>query len=300
MEWLKYYWPLFTAPAFVAQIRGERPDRQHRIAFRPAICELAERYGSQGLWLLLKDLETAPMKIAPYLRQIAHTVRVGLVTYAGTKHNAVFHFVRELDDRRCTQTFHSAFGWIGVPESIWLDICRFDHWIEGSVVMHWATLTADMNVGSTMEQFLPCLVTRVGDERDTSEIRSILTASDVSLECVWTGASLGRTFHVDHTIPYAVWGNNDFWNLLPCQNRANIQKSDSLPSQALIKKRSECIIGYWRFYKECFSARFDVQIARALGCDPLSQQWEKPALGGLQENIQRLAASRGLGLWSPR
>jgi hypothetical protein len=37
------------------------------------------------------------------------------------------------------------FGWVAMPEAVWLDISRFDHWIEDSIVVRWARLTAEMN-----------------------------------------------------------------------------------------------------------------------------------------------------------
>lgn len=298
VSWLCSYWPIISAPQFIAQIRGETDSGAHPIAFRSAIQDLISKFGNQGLWACLKDLEIQPNAYKSHLEKIAQTIRVGPVTYAGTKRDPVFRFERNAPGSSQSTALHSALGWIVVPESIWLDISRFDHWIEDSVIMRWAALSTQMNPGSTLDQFLPYLVSKPGDERDTAEIRTLLL-NDTEIHCVWTGRDLGKNFHVDHLIPYTVWGNNDLWNLLPCSDKVNLQKSDSLPRHELIRDRADCIVDYWRHYRERFSARFDLQIGRALGCTPGCFNWEIAALSGLQETVQKLSTVRGLRLWSP-
>lgn len=41
-------------------------------------------------------------------------------------------------------------------------------------------------------------------------------------------------FVIDHAIPFAFWGNNDLWNLLPADAAVNGQKSDKLPRPDLL------------------------------------------------------------------
>ncbi|WP_322496677.1 HNH endonuclease domain-containing protein [Chloroflexus sp.] len=53
-----------------------------------------------------------------------------------------------------------------------------------------------------------------------------------------------RDYAIDHVIPYAVWGNNDLWNLLPTLPQVNLAKSDALPARPLLIKRKDVIIGY--------------------------------------------------------
>ena len=101
-----------------------------------------------------------------------------------------------------------------------------------------------MNPGQTFEQIIPYLVATPQDERDTSAIHALLKASGSPVECVWTGQPLRQGFHVDHLIPYAVWGNNDYWNLLPCHDRVNLAKSDAVPTLGLLHERADCIVGY--------------------------------------------------------
>jgi hypothetical protein len=110
---------------------------------------------------------------------------------------------------------------------------------------------------------------------------------------------LSRTFHIDHAIPYTVWGNNDYWNLLPCTASLNLQKSDQLPSPQLIAHRAAEIVACWHLYRRHRGNRFDFQLSRALGCDPGQSGWEHAALAGFQETVQKLSMTRGLRQWAP-
>jgi len=298
VRWLSSYWPLITAPVFIAQNNGETPGSSMPIAFRAAVLELATIYGPSGLWAVLRDIQLGKTTAYYCLKRISQTIKVGPVTFSGGLQNRAFAYASKAADISPVGTI-SPFGWIRVPESIWLDISRFDHWIEDSIVMRWAALSARMNPGLTIEQIIPYLVSSPGDERDTTAIRAVLLNSGQPLYCVWTGRLIKNDLHVDHAIPFSVWNNNDYWNLLPCNNAVNMKKSDSLPTQSLIKERSDVIVDYWRLYRRHFVHSFDQQISGALGCRPGGQDWEVVALSGLKETVQRISATRGLKDWAP-
>ena len=116
-------------------------------------------------------------------------------------------------------------------------------------------------------RYFGLLLQSPGAKRDTTEARRLLRASGVPLECVWSGARLTEEFDVDHAVPYAVWGNNDLWNLLPATSKLNDAKSNKLPTRAIIRRRADVIASYWHAYRDATLQRFDTQISRALGCD---------------------------------
>lgn len=295
VHWLEYYWPLVNAPQFVAQQRGEQVEGTKRIKFRRVLGELAERMGRDGLWAVRRQLDQNPQEFAAPLKLIAETIRKGPVTHAGSRISPVFDY--KAPDRREEDPVQS-LGWVQVPQAVWLDISRFEHWIEDSVVIRWARLTAEMNPGATVSDFVPLLLPRVGDERDTQEVRGLLARWPQPLECVWSGQSIRRgSLQVDHAIPYSVWGNNDLWNLLPCLDQVNGQKGNAVPSPRFLAERRGAIYRCWSFYREELGARFDFQISRALGCPPGTVGWEDTALAGLQETVQKLAMTRGLRQW---
>lgn len=219
------------------------------------------------------------------------------MTYAGGGTTPIFSFVPP--PRRAARV-EERFGWVSMPEQIWLDITRFDHWIEDSVVLRWARLTARMNRADEAGagHYLGMLLQTPGAERTTSEARALLRATGAPV-CVWTGVRLSEQFHIDHAVPYTVWGNNDLWNLLPAARQVNLQKGDRLPTHALLIDRADAIAQCWRAYRVAAPGRFEAQISRALGCDPARAGWEDRALAGLQETVERLAIARGLARWQP-
>ncbi len=292
IQWLAFYWPILTAPEFIAQIRGERPESPKPIAFRTALVDLARQTGGAGgLYSVLQALDNNPRRYDEVLKLIAQTIRKGPVTYSGGGQTPIFTY-RPGDDE--------TFGWVGVPADIWLDICRFAHWIEDSIIVRWAQLTDEINRTADPGRYLALLIAAPQHERDTADVRSVLGAAP-DLGCVWTGRSLRNGYEVDHVIPFAVWGNNDLWNLLPSHPRINLAKRDALPSRSLLLERREVIVEYWQRYAQTplFQPRFSHQIQRALGCHLSSPDWPRVAFAGLEEIIERTAVTRGLPRWSP-
>ncbi len=301
IRWLIYYWPLVNHTPFIAQMHGERPGSTRLIAFRRTIQELAQTFSPSGLYALLKAIEEKPLQYRPYLQVIATTIRVGPVYFAGTGGPSVFHYCKRIDAGEAPEGLESALGYVAVPEPIWLDISRFDHWITDSIVVRWAQLTADLNRGTPMEQYIPLLLSTPAAERDTQEVRNLLRSLGQSVECAWSGKRLATVadLQVDHIIPYSAWGNNDLWNLLPSAKQLNLDKRDHLPTRRLLLARRDTIIHYWQLYRTHWEARFDTQLSRALEYAPNRHGWETRAFAGLQETVERIAASRGLARWEP-
>jgi hypothetical protein len=141
----------------------------------------------------------------------------------------------------------------------------------------------------SLSRTLPLLLSRPAAERATGEMRGWLSNLPQPVECVWSGRSLAQAFDVDHAIPYTVWGNNDLWNLLPCDPKLNRGKNGTfakLPTQALLQARRAPDL-----HRET--------IRRALACEPSASGWEAQAFSGLQSAIERLATARGLPRWEP-
>jgi SAM-dependent methyltransferase len=289
--WLRYYWPFVTASDFVAQKRGEAKGNQ-RIAFRNALTELAQSYDG-NLYSALHRMDETPTSFQSTLKTIANTIRVGPVQFAGGPKNRIFTYIRTL----AGQT--EQFGWVQVPESIWLDLTRYEHWIRDSVIIHWAELTADLNPGSAPGKFLPLLLEAPSDVRTTADVHGYFSSRPKPLVCVWSERPLQGIYDVDHLIPYSVWGNNDLWNLLPCDRQFNQRKRDALPSRALLGRQRDRILDYWQAYRLHWTDRFNWQLTRSLGRPVAHVNWESHSFAALQEVVERLATSRGLTRWEP-
>jgi CRISPR/Cas system Type II protein with McrA/HNH and RuvC-like nuclease domain len=96
-------------------------------------------------------------------------------------------------------------------------------------------------------------------ERNVLDARRVY--SDLpSRECVWSGTALGNRFDVDHVLPFSLWRNNDLWNLLPANPQVNRDKGDSLPTNALLKRRRDVILSYWHALHGATQKRFEVVV----------------------------------------
>ncbi len=128
------------------------------------------------------------------------------------------------------------------------------------------------------------------DIRSSAEARRIFSNLP-KLECVWTGVSLRDTFKVDHVIPFALWHNNDAWNLLQASRSANSKKSNKLPSHEILKHRKDSIVGYWESAIE--EVKFFRQ-AETLLVIPI-ENWQNSLFGHLCSAFEMTALQRGVG-----
>ncbi len=296
-SWIRYYWPIMNNPSEISQVTGSRA-----IGFRSTMFDLANSFGRAGLFAFLSDLDQNPSKYEAHLREVSVTIRKGPITHAGTSNAPVFRYEPNRS-RFVSSTMGDSLGWIVVPEAVWLDLVRFNHWIEDSVVLRWAQLTCEMNPDLTLSEIIPLLLSSLGAERNTSEIRQALQSELIlqrlggSPTCVWTGKKLVQ-MQVDHLIPFSLWGNNDLWNLLPAHPTVNNQKRDFLPSRQILVQCEDAILHYWRIYYEClWGNRFGIQIERALGPSAAKAGWERLAFVGLVETVERLALTNGTRRW---
>lgn len=294
VRWLAFYWPLLTHETFIAQNRSG--ERSRKLAFRGRIEELCQRYTPAGIYDLLRDIDQDPNTFEPTLKTLADTIKKGPITFSGTGTSGIFAYSPSVEgEGRGTL----GLGWIVMPEPLWVSITRFEHWIEDSLVVRWAQLTAEMNRTEDAGLYLNLLLRTPEAKRDTQVVRRLLGAAAHKAECVWSGRALHGLFEVDHAIPYSVWRNNDLWNLLPCDTKLNNQKRDRLPTSQLLLQRRDRIIDYWQIYEKEAPALFRPQVRRALGSTVSVDNWEARAFAGLVENVERLAVARGIPRWAP-
>ena len=110
---------------------------------------------------------------------------------------------------------------------------------------------------------------------NTSEVRkraAELSSSGHSLNCVWTARELRKDkYAIDHCFPWSRWNNNDLWNMMPANEKVNIQKSDKLPSAGLLHDARSRIQYWWQdafvesHYKERFFYEAEASVTTAVG-----------------------------------
>ncbi|NBC29118.1 MAG: methyltransferase domain-containing protein [Spirochaetes bacterium] len=242
-HWIEYYWPIVAAEergSFVLQ--GQRIKGKADVTFREPLRELVRAFGEGGLSAFLLALESNRLSTgAKALYKATLTkVRSGIdqpVQYSG-------------NDRTGAKVFQREGRRILVPAELWSELSVMGRWVADSVILRWAEFTVNLKHQSphvTKEQVVSLLLQRSAADRKVDVARAAyerVLAGRHSLTCVWSGAAL-RRFDVDHAIPFALWGNNDLWNLLPAAPNVNSAKSDRLPSRNLVEARRRGILEAW-------------------------------------------------------
>lgn len=184
---------------------------------------------------------------------------------------------------------------------MWRELSLLGHWIADAVVLRWASLTERFGYrqGIQASTVLPLLLAKADPERATAVARQIFLRS--ASRCVWTDRSLASGLAVDHVIPFALWGCNDLWNLMPATASANADKSDKLPAGALLQSRKPTLIAYWELLRDGAQPAFDREAERLtrrrLGAH---KAWTEELFASVREAVEITALQRGVPRWSPR
>jgi SOS-response transcriptional repressor LexA len=93
---------------------------------------------------------------------------------------------------------------------------------------------------------------------------------------------------------------NSQWNLLPAHPAVNNEKRDRLPSQPLLQRRRDAVIGYWEALKAEHTERFDREAARLCGVDRFARtDWQISLFGRMAEAVEITAVQRCVPHWEP-
>lgn len=222
------------------------------------------------------------------LRTIGETIRTGPVTHAGgsLESGAVFRYDKET-------------RLVLMSSELWRELSLLGHWINDAVLVRWASLTQQFSFRQaiTAGDVLPLLLARPEPLRATGKARKVYLEAGVS-KCTWTDAPLRHDFAVDHVIPFSWWGNNDLWNLVPADPKANGKKSDKLPATSLLLDRRKQIIESWDVLRDAWPEAFDVQAQHLVG-QTLStpSSWQSTMFARLKDAIELTALQRGVERW---
>ena len=300
-KWLGYYWPIFAAARFFPQSGAEGAGTSNQLQFRKAMLALMAPYvssgehGGLGAWQLDQNagrvdaMQALLQKKA--LRAIERAIRQGPVRFSGgaLETGTVF-------------TFDSEKNQVLMSPDLWRELSLLGHWINDAVILRWAELSArfGQRQGIHAGDVLPLLLAKPEPLRATAVAREIFAKSGCT-HCSWSDCKLTDGFVVDHIIPFSLWGSNDLWNLLPVDAKVNGQKSDKLPTSALLYRQQDRIRAIWRLLRDTVPIPFDRQAAQLLGSAlDGGTGWEDTLFARLREAVEMAALQRGLARWSPK
>ncbi len=295
-RWLVYYWPLIASEKFIAQKYGETQDGSKPIAIRAPIGKVINSFSEGGglpAFLVALKNNGLPADVQEYyrmaIRKIESTIWNMPVRYAGGGADfSVFGF-----DKTTRQ--------VTMPLELWRELTMTGNWIQDATILRWAELTERLSRGATsLSAIVEKLLSISDPERETRDARLLFEQTGVS-ECVWSGRPIRASrFDMDHVIPFALWHNNDLWNLLPCHPEINNNKRDALPSNGLLHRRRDEIIGCWEVLRESLSERFEREATGFCGNLPLQRnKWQIQLFSRLVEAVELTAFRRCVPRWEP-
>jgi SAM-dependent methyltransferase len=308
--WISYYWPLFESRIFLPQMQGEAREQQHKLGFARELEGLMDHFRrSGGLPGFLEAWhsgrlssrggdETGRELLGAALGKLRTAIRTGPVHHAGRSTSG------SLFD------YDAAARAILVDEPLWQEITLTSHWVRDSLLVRWAELTkrlatAGSGETATPQQTMDCalrvLLETPEPERDTKIARKVFeTIPTADRICVWSARQLRSDFDVDHVIPFALWQNNDLWNLLPAARSVNRDKSDHLPERRLLRERRPVIRDYWQVLHDAHPRRFSTEIGRLTGTEDHTGAPDLEAgFEALCESIEITALQRSCERWAP-
>lgn len=291
-RWVQYYWRLFDARKFLPQQQGEQAKGRHVLGFSSELDALLRHYSKSGGLVVFAREERdglsgrAASLHAALLKALRRTIFAGPVTYAGGALGT-------------GRLFDKAGSNVVVPGPLWRELSLLGHWIGDALVLRWAEMTERLSGEVTAGEVINYLLPLPEQERDTDDVRALFNAG---ARCVWTDKQVkGSALQIDHVLPWALWHNNDLWNLVPSATEVNNAKSDQLPERRFLKTRRPAFVDAWAQTRAEWPERFrreaEGQLGRRLGADEYVLE---ELFDVVTEAVERTRLQRGLGEWRPK
>jgi len=327
-RWILYYYPIFENERFIPQLNGERDQvgGSKNIQFRWELTEIIDHYREYGgISAFYTDFRKGalPPDLQDTMRNLIQKVRQaitqGPIRHLGFsqhhKHNAVFGWdgARICLPHGAVSSIDLIFGCgrFSLHRDLESLFKYFGSFIigEGTLLNKWAEFTENIAKaqGQIVErrEMLDILCRSPATERQTQEASRFyhqLLADSDGLSCVWSGESIKshNKLHIDHLLPFSLWKNNDFWNLVPVQAAVNLRKHDAIPSPLLLRKRKEIIMTYWERLADSYADTFSREMRSALvgSTAPIEEEMMETAFENLVGKSTYLIEIRGCTPWN--
>jgi hypothetical protein len=318
-KWIIYYYPIIEAE--LPQKSGDDVYGKS-LAFRALFKEITGFYADKnGLSAFHNDFMKGRIdnqivdKVFQLCKVIQKTITTMPMKYIGYSifkdHYKIFKPIKtnkQISKPKALdlQFLLENFGEFTIPFDYYLAFEYLGSFITGSnaILLAWAEFTHDKSKGTipintALEEILKSPVIKREVTISNSAFRN-LRAEQGGLECVWSGKTITTDLNIEHMIPFAIWKNNDLWNLLPATATANSKKNDKIPSEKLLNTRKECIIGYWQYiYKQNIKV-FERELRISLLNQKIIQlsNWENIAFDTFKEKCKYLIDIRGFEEWN--
>lgn len=315
LKWIEYYYAIFEDDRFIPQRNGDSPKRS--LAFREAFNAVIYTYkNGLGYHQLKRDLKTGNFEghqkelVAELIKVLKDTIVRMPMTYIGgaiNKGGQIFIYKKDSTFRvqsassLTDENVINTCGTFTIPRNYHEAFMLLGSFINGtrSLLFEWAdfTLRADSRKIFTKGEILQLLDPLYDKEREVGEIKTFYEKQNKQdLLCVWSGKPIKGDMNIDHMMPYSLWKNNDFWNLLPAKSIINGKKRDKIPSLELLARQKDLIIYYWEMLYNAYPNRFQKELQLSLlGIAPFENtNWQKKSFKSLENKCDYLITQRGL------
>ncbi len=314
LKWLEYYYPIIEAR--LPQKSGDNLSTR-TLTFRSQFEKLTDYYQNKGGYdVFYKDFikcsypSTLNTTIYYLCKSIRDTITKQPMRYIGgsisNNHYSIFKKVE--GDQRLSKPnkldvefMIDRFGQFSIPKDYFSVFEYLGSFITGthSILINWAKFTVAKGDRSlSMNKVLPKILQSPLNERDvsiSSRIFDDYTQEIGPLYCVWSGKKIKDDRNIDHVLPFAVWRNNDLWNLLPSKKKVNGDKNDRIPDINLLNQSKDRIIDYWKYIynqePEIFTRELKVSLVNKELLD--QKNWEIIAFDALKDKSRYLIETRG-------
>lgn len=291
-KWLLYYYPILESNTSIPQINGSA-----NLAFTVHFNELIEHYRSRGGFsAFYNDFKNkgipADLQDTFYqlVKRIRDTITQMPMKYIGRSLSNAYYSIFEYQNkplRKTTQldlaSLITDFGTFTIPLDYYEAFKILDSFIGGqdAILFKWAEFSVnasgqELSVNRVLNEVLKSPIT----ERHIAESKKLyqdILQTQGQVHCVWTGKKI-TSYAIDHVVPFAVWKNNDLWNLLPAAAKINAQKRDKIPAPELIERQRDHILEYWELLHENQQQRFQKEIQVALLGNHSFDTWKKQGI----------------------
>lgn len=312
-KWMLYYFPILESPVNLPQINGNA-----KLAFENQYKRIIEAYstmnGFSGFYNDLKNkgipdyLQNDFLEVA---KQLKNTITRMPMKYIGRSISndfySIFNYtnnpVRIAPDEKINlQYLIRNYGTFSIPRDYYEAFRVLGSFISGedSILFKWAEFSVKASRQDLpFEQVISSVLRNPVTLRDTKKTRDLylkMLERESEVFCVWTGTKLEK-YEVDHIIPFAIWKNNDLWNMLPSNPKINNRKRDKIPSPGLIERQKDMILEYWTMINNFYPDRFKNEIqVTLLGNNPI-ESWPQTGITQLKNSCHYLIATRGYEEW---
>lgn len=312
-KWLIYYYPILESNLKIPQINGSTG----KIAFHDQLVRITEHYQNKGgLSVFYNDLRSNGFdseivdSFITLAKQLKETITKMPMRYIGGSLNqgeyAIFKYFRNAKIKYAGKAnlnwLIENFGTFSMPIEYYEAFKILGSFISGTdnFLFKWAEFSVKASGREvTTERAIHEILKSPITERDILISKGLyrnMLANLGEVFCVWTGKSL-QNYDVDHVLPFAIYKNNDLWNLLPAKPSINNQKRDKIPSEDTLLKSKELIIYYWKQLYKQHNCSFLEQLQVSLLGHRKTSNWENEAFVQLINTSKYLIDTRGYSKW---